>query len=183
LLTLKKIKMNKKGILFIAFFGLAFLFAQNATTLSEFKSNIKQNKLEAKRSIKPYLYDGYKNTYFNYKTYKQTKEVEIYLFNNTDYRLAFNGKSSPKKVSVKIYNASKSDPNRILLKEIGDISGDNILISTKSLNDAYKKQKSKATRLKRVFINYEIPATPGANNKKPAISDRGAVVLVLGYKN
>ncbi|MGV6860909.1 MAG: hypothetical protein ACWA41_04005 [Putridiphycobacter sp.] len=175
--------MNKKGILFVAFFGLAFLFAQKASTLSEFKSNIKMNKNEAKKSIKPFLYDGYKTTYFNYKTYKQTKEVEIYLFNNTEYRLAFNGKSSPKPISVKIYNAPKSESDRILLREIKDVSGENEIISTKWLNDAYKKENSKATRLKRVFVNYEIPATPGANNSKPEISDRGAVVLVLGYKN
>ena len=41
--------------------------------------------------------------YFNYKTYSQTKEVEIYLFNNTEYALSFNGKSCPKPVKVKIY--------------------------------------------------------------------------------
>ena len=175
--------MSKKGILFLAFFGVALLFAQTVTNLTEFKANIKSNKAEAKKAVKPYLYDGYKTTYFNYKTYKQVKEVEIYLFNNTEYRLSFNGKSCPKDVTVKIYNADKSNNNRILLKEITNVSGGNTIIQTKDLNDAYKKSNKKANRLKRVFVNYEIPATPTANNSKPSIEDRGAVVLVMGYKN
>lgn len=173
----------KKSILFLAFFGVALLFAQTVSNLTEFKANIKSNKAEAKKAVKPYLYDGYKTTYFNYKTYKQTKEVEIYLFNNTEYRLSFNGKSCPRDVKVKIYNADKSSKSRILLKEIPSVSGANMVIQTKELNEAYKKANSKATRLKRVFVSYEIPATPSANNSKPKIEDRGAVVLVMGYKN
>lgn len=173
----------KKSIIFLAFFGVALLFAQGVSNLTEFKANIKSNKEEAKKAVKPYLYDGYKTTYFNYKTYKQTKEVEIYLFNNTEYRLSFNGKSCPKDVKVKIYNADKTDSDRLLLKEITNVSGANTIIQTKDLNEAYKAADKKATRLKRVFVNYEIPATPGANNSKPKIEDRGAVVLVMGYKN
>ena len=173
----------KKILLFVAFFGVALLFAQTVTTLTEFKTNIKSNKAEAKKAVKPYLYDGYKTTYFNYKTYKQTKEVEIYLFNNTEYRLAFNGKSCPKDVKVMVYNADKTVTDRVLLKEIANVSGDNIVIQTKEMNDTYKKAKKNATRLKRVFVSYEIPAIAGANNSKPKIEDRGAVVLVMGYKN
>jgi len=51
------------------------------------------------------------------------------------------------------------------------------------LNTVYKSVNKKASRLKRVFVNYEIPATKGSNNSKPKIEDRGAVVLVMGYKN
>ena len=173
----------KKSLLFFAFFGVALLFAQTVTNLAEFKANINSNKAEAKKAVKPYLYDGYKTTYFNYKTYKQTKEVEIYLFNNTEYRLSFNGKSCPKDVQVMIYNADKSSADRVLLKEVSNVSGESLIIQTKELNEAYKKENSEATRLKRVFVNYEIPATVGANNSKPKIEDRGAVVLVMGYKN
>ena len=173
----------KKSILFLGFFGVAILFAQVASNLTEFKTNIKSNKTEAKEMLKPYLYDGYKTTYFNYKTYKQVKEVEIYLFNNTEYRLVFNGKSSPKNVNIKIYNADKSVEDRVLLKEINNVSGKNVLIQTNELNKSYKAKNKKATRLKRVFVSYEIPATSTANNEKPTIEDRGAVVLVMGYEN
>jgi hypothetical protein len=175
--------MNKKGLILIMFFSIALVFAQNISTLSEFKTNIKQNKAEAKKSIKPYLYDGYKTTYFNYKTYKQIKEVEIYLFNNTDYKLAFNGKSAPKKVSVKIFDAPITESNRVLLAEIEDISGENTIITTKTLNESYKQKTKNDSRLKRVFVDYEIPSVSTADNKNPDISDRGAIILVLGYKN
>jgi len=173
----------KKSILFLAFFGIAIVFAQKITTLAEYKSSIKANKSEAKKSISPYLYDGYKTTYFNYKTFKQTKEVEIYLFNNTEYRLAFNGKSCSKGLKVNIYDKEKSSSNRLLLKTIDNVTGQNIMIKTDDLNKALKLSNSKATRLKRVFISYEIPAIATANNSKPSLDDRGAVVLVMGYKN
>ena len=131
----------KKSILFLAFFGVALLFAQTVTNLTEFKANIKSNKEEAKTALNSYLYDGYKTTYFNYKTYEQTKEVEIYLFNNTEYRLSFNGKSCPKDVKVKIYNADKSSKDRVLLKEVSNISGENMIIETDDLNNLLYNRK------------------------------------------
>ncbi|MFD1551878.1 hypothetical protein DNU06_01735 [Putridiphycobacter roseus] len=173
----------KKGLVLIGFLVFALAFAQQVTNLTEFKESIKLNKAEAKTSIKPYLYDGYKTTYFNYKTYKQSKEVEIYLFNNTEYKLAFNGKACSKNITVNVYNESKSVADRILLKEITDIKGNNIVIETDDLNDAYVAAGGSASRLKRVFVDYVIPATPDANNANPTIEHRGAVVLVMGYKN
>jgi len=173
----------KKGLILVGFIVFAFAFAQTVTNLTEFKESIKQNKAEAKESIKPYLYDGYKTTYFNYKTYNQVKEVEIYLFNSTEYRLAFNGKACPNNISVKIYDQSKNVSDRILLKEISDVKGGNVIVQTKEMFEAYKSGGGNASRLKRVFVDYEIPATPGANNANPTIEHRGAVVLVMGYKN
>ncbi|MFK8044074.1 MAG: hypothetical protein AB8B72_01165 [Crocinitomicaceae bacterium] len=173
----------KKGLALLGLFVFAAVIAQKVTNLSEFKDSIKQNKTEAKNAIKPYLYDGYKTTFFNYKTYKQTKEVEIYLFNNTEYRLAFNGKSCPSDITVKIYNESKSSANRTLLKEMSDLSGQSMVVQTSELNDAYKASSSSKSKLKRVFVEYEIPATPEANNANPSIEHRGAVVLVMGYQN
>jgi len=173
----------KKFITSLAIFGAILVFAQTATNMDDFKENIKSNREEAKKAIKPYLYDGYKTTYFNFKTFAQSKEVEIYLFNNTDYKLSFNGKSSPKDITVKIYDEAKSNPKRVLLKEFNGISGNNIVVNTTELEEVLKKTNKNAARLKRVFVNYEIPATPTANNKTPDISDRGAIVLVMGYKN
>ena len=173
----------KKGFAILGIFVFAALFAQQVTNLTEFKDNIKKNKAEAKESIKPYLYDGYKTTYFNYKTYKQVKEVEIYLFNNTEYRLVFNGKSCPQNIVVRIYNESKNAANRVLLKEIPQAKGQNIVVQTSDLNKVYRESSSSKTDLKRVFVEYDIPATPSANNASPTIDHRGAMVLVMGYKN
>lgn len=173
----------KKGLALLGLLVFAAVFAQQVTNLTEFKESIKKNKAEAKESIKPYLYDGYKTTYFNYKTYKQAKEVEIYLFNNTEYRLAFNGKSCPQNITVRIYDESKNSTGRVMLKEITDVKGQNIVVQTKELNEAYKANAAGKSDLKRVFVEYEIPATPNANNANPTIDHRGAVVLVMGYKN
>lgn len=173
----------KKGLALLGLLVFAAVFAQQVTNLTEFKESIKKNKAEAKESIKPYLYDGYKTTFFNYKTYKQGKEVEIYLFNNTEYRLAFNGKSCPQDITVKIYDESKNAADRTLLKEFTDVKGQNVVIQSKDLNDVYKAASTSNTKLKRVFVEYEIPATPSANNANPTIGHRGAVVLVMGYKN
>lgn len=173
----------KRGFILLFAFGFAVLFAQTAANLTEFKENIAKQKAEAKAALKPYRFDGSKITYFNFKTYKQTKEVEIYLFNNTDYRFSFNGKSLPNDVTVEIYDTDKTQADRVLLKSFSDIQGKNVVIESSELNDIYKTKKSNATRLKRVFVNYQIPGVPGAQNKNPTMKERAAVVLVMGYKN
>ena len=173
----------KKLLTIVAIFGLGLVIAQTASNLTEFKENISRQKVEAKKALKPYRYDGSKVTYFNFKTYKQVKEVEIYLFNNTDYRFSFNGKSLPNDVTIKIFDQDKTNSNRILLKEVSGVKGSNLLIESSELNKTYKEKKSGASRLKRVFVDYEIPGIPGAANKKPTMKERGAVILVMGYKN
>lgn len=172
----------KKSIIFLAFFGITLLFAQQITTLAEYKSTIKANKEEAKKAISPYLYDGYKTTYFNYKTLEQTKEIEIYLFNNSEYKLAINSQACSKGLKINIYDKSSASKDRVLLKSIDSKNDNNIVIATNELNKTLKASNSKSTRLKRVFISYEIPAISTANNTKPLIEDRAAVVMVMGYK-
>lgn len=173
----------KKTLTIIALFGFAMVFAQTAANLTEFKENISKQKVEAKKELKPFRYDGSKVTYFNFKTYKQVKEVEIYLFNNTDYRFSFNGKSLPNDVKIKIYDEDKTNPKRILLKEVSGVKGKNLIVESSELNATYKSKKSGASRLKRVFVDYDIPGVTGAQNKKPTMKERGAVILVMGYKN
>lgn len=173
----------KKTLSFIALFGFAVVFAQTAANLTEFKENIAKQKVEAKKALKPYRYDGSKVTYFNFKTYKQVKEVEIYLFNNTDYRFSFNGKSLPNDVTIRIFDEDKTVSDRVLLAEVKGVKGENLIVESADLNKTYKSKKSGASRLKRVFVDYEIPGVPGSQNKKPTMKERGAVILVMGYKN
>ncbi|WP_157454093.1 hypothetical protein [Crocinitomix catalasitica] len=173
----------KKILTFIGILSFVVLFAQTAANLTEFKENIAEQKAEAKSKLKAYRYDGSKITYFNFKTYKQVKEVEIYLFNETDYRFSFNGKSLPNDITVAIYDKDKSAEDRVLLKEFTNIIGDNIVVESSELNDSYLVQKNEKVRLKRVYVDYIIPETAGAQNKEPTMKERGAVVLVMGYKN
>lgn len=173
----------KKTLTLFGIFAFAVLFAQTASNLTEFKENITSQKGEAKAALTPYRFDGSKITYFNFKTYKQVKEVEIYLFSNTDYRFSFNGKSLPNDIKIEIYDEDKTNSERILLKTFEKIQGQNILIESSELNQSYSDQKGTEKRLKRVFVNYVIPPVAGAQNKKPTMKERGAVVLVMGYKN
>jgi len=131
----------KKTLTLFALFGFAILFAQTASNLTEFKENIATQKAEAKSKLKPYRFDGSKITYFNFKTYKQVKEVEIYLFNNTDYRFSFNGKSLQNDITVEIYDKDKTEGDRTLLKKFDGIQGKNILIESAELNDTYHSEK------------------------------------------
>jgi len=172
----------KKTFTAIAIFATVALFAQVAANLTEFKENIAAQKEEAKDALAPYRFDGSKVTYFNYKTYKQTKEVEIYLFNDTDYRFSFNGKSLPNDITVQVWDKDKTMADRVMLKEFNGLQGKNLVIESTELNKAYQVKKNETIRLKRVFVDYIIPATPGANNKTPTMKDRGAVTLVMGYK-
>lgn len=173
----------RKTLTLLAFFGFAAIFAQTASNLTEFKENIASQKAEAKAQLKPYRFDGSKITYFNFKTYKQVKEVEIYLFNNTDYRFSFNGKSLPNDITIEIYDKEKTAGDRILLKKFDGIQGKNMLVESSELNQTYQSKTSSDLRLKRVFVDYVITAVPGANNQMPTMKERGAVVLVMGYKN
>ncbi len=173
----------RKTVTLLAFFGFAVMFAQTASNLTEFKENIASQKAEAKAQLKPYRFDGSKITYFNFKTYKQVKEVEIFLFNDTDYRFSFNGKSLPNDITIEIYDKEKTAVDRILLKKFNGIQGKNMLVESSELNGTYQSKTSSDLRLKRVFVNYVITAVPGANNQMPTMKERGAVVLVMGYKN
>lgn len=173
----------KKIVTLLGIFGFAILFAQTASNLTEFKENIASQKSEAKAQLKPYRFDGSKVTYFNFKTYKQVKEIEVYLFNDTDYRFSFNGKSLPNDISVEIYDKEKLDGDRVLLKQFDGLQGQNLLIESSELNEVYKSKTNTNGRLKRVFVNYIIHGIPGAENKTPTMKERGAVVLVMGYKN
>ncbi|WP_066759637.1 hypothetical protein [Crocinitomix algicola] len=173
----------KRTLTILGIFGIAILFAQTAANLTEFKENIASQKTEAKEALGSYRFDGSKITYFNFKTYEQIKEVEIYLFNNTDYRFSFNGKSLPFDISVQIYDKGKTASDRTLLKEFTGLQGQNLLVESSELNTTYLEKTGHSGRLKRVFVDYIITAIPTAENKTPTMKERGAVVLVMGYKN
>ena len=69
----------KKTLTLLAICGVFAMFAQQtAANLTEFKENIATQKAEAKTALKPYRFDGSKVTYFNFKTYRQTKEVDLF---------------------------------------------------------------------------------------------------------
>lgn len=154
----------KKTLTILGIFGFVLLFAQTAANLTEFKENIASQKTEAKDALAPFRFDGSKITYFNFKTYEQVKEVEIYLFNNTDYRFSFNGKSLPNDIKVELYDKAKSEADRILLKSFSGVQGLNLLVESSELNEKFMTETGHTGRLKRVFVNYIITGIPDAEN-------------------
>ena len=157
--------------------------SQTPADIEKFKRDVAESKGKAKKELDGYRYDGSKVTFFNYKPVKQTKQVEVFLFNRTEYKFSFNAELVPLNVTVKIYDADATDPNRVLLKEIGEVGGAPFEISSDDLNKEYQAKISDAPRLKRVYVVYEIPGDSGyAQANKGKISGRGAVVLAMGYK-
>ena len=99
------------------------------------------------------------------------------------FGFSFNGKSLPNDITIEIYDKNKTESDRVLLKSFSEIQGKNILVESAELNKTYQSKKNTNGRLKRVFVNYVITAVAGAQNKQPTMKERGAVVLVMGYKN
>ena len=79
-----------------------------------------------------------------------------------------------------IYNL---DSIREFSQKLVNQKGKNILVESTELNQVYQQKTKTTTRLKRVFVDYVITAIPGAQNQTPTMKERGAMVLVMGYKN
>lgn len=173
---MKNLLITATAILAATFFVVA---QKGSSDIAKFRAEITENKYAAKKELGSYKYDGAKVTYFNYKKYDQVKEVEVYLFNNTNYKLSFNGNSIPGNCKVEIYNKSKIEEDRVVLAEISDLSGKEVQLNSDEMNKTYKSKFPSAARLKRVYVNYIIPSSKG---DKKTSDDRGAAILVLGYK-
>lgn len=171
--------MKNLFITAIAIVSATLFVVAQSSDIAKFRAEISDNKDAAKKELGSYKYDGAKVTYFNYKKYDQVKEVEVYLFNNTNYKLSFNGNSIPGDAKVEIYNNSKIEEDRVLLAEIENLSGKEVQLNSDDLNKSFKKKFPNAARLKRVYVNYVIPSS---KSDKKTSDDRGAAILVLGYK-
>ena len=50
-------------------------------------------KKETRKNLEPYRYDASKTSYYVYKTFDQSKEVEVFYFSSNEYKMAFNGEA------------------------------------------------------------------------------------------
>jgi hypothetical protein len=157
--------------------------SQTPQEIEQFRTDISENKSKAKKSLDGYRYDGSKVTYFNYKEVSQKKELEVFLFNKTEYKLVFNAELVPSGINVNVYDADKNDPNRTLLSENPGVEASSFYLLSSNLNDMYASKYKDAARLKRVFVEYEIIGNETyVKANKGEISNRGAVVLAMGYE-
>lgn len=144
---------------------------ENASKVTEYKGKSREN-------LKPYRYDASKVTHFNYSGFEQKKEIEVMMFNGTEYRLCFNGQGAPKPITLQIYDKPASNQARVMIQEVSNVAGkENEMIESSALNKKYQEMKGKDVVLKRVYVDYII----SANDTKEPLS--GFMILTYGYKN
>lgn len=155
---------------------LITLFILVYTTISFSQDDFVEKVNTAKKSLRGQLdtleYDGTKVTYFKYRDQTYYKGVQIPVFLRDNYHFLISGGAAEDKVSVQIYDKPPESNNRLLLYEIRNISEDEEIIDINKLRERMAFYGKTPETLRSVFIDYEI---------KKSRSDRGAMVLVLGY--
>jgi hypothetical protein len=151
---------------------ICFSVAFNSFSQDDFIDKMNEAKKTTKEALGDLKYDGAKSTYFQVKKEVSYKEVEVAVFLRENYHLFFNGNPTSSRVSVQIYDKPASDPNRIMLWEVKNISGKEKSISVNELKEKYSYYVEDTNDLRSVFVDYEI------QKGKP---ERGGIVMVLGY--
>lgn len=152
---------------------------------------VRECKKKATLALDPYRYDASKITYFLYKPFNQVKEVEVFFFNNAEYRLSFNSEAvADPAIAVEIFDKPQGTPGRILLfKKEGVKGGEFLTTSTDLKNELIKAVGKEDVYLKKVYIDYVIPSKKKETHQNErtgevsTIRTKGAMVLALGYKN
>jgi hypothetical protein len=169
-----------------------------ALAKAEFKEELSGYKKLCRAALNPYRYDGVKTTQFNYKPYEYIKEVEIATIQNAEYRLSYNTSGiHHDKIEIKIYDRPDTDKRRVLLYEQAEVGGDEFSFETTEMIEKLKQVKLNKgidsaivdqMRLKKIFINYIIPAidrTTEINEygEDVVVKLKGAIILCVGYAN
>lgn len=166
-----------------------------------FDNGIQQGRIDARKRLLPYKYDGTKSTKYNYKTYTHAKEVEVLTIEKTDYKFCFDGNMiKSDNIKIEIYDKPIDGKGRILLYEKSDVGPGEFEVSLDEMNEVFRAEKSKSStlskdiiaqmRLKKVYVNYIIPAveremsvaTEDGNLDQTTIIQFSAIVLAIGYK-
>ncbi|MBX7093417.1 MAG: hypothetical protein K1X56_01765 [Flavobacteriales bacterium] len=141
--------------------------------------NVTAYKEKSRENLKPYRYDGTNVQHFSYSGFAQKREIEVLLFNGSDYRLVFNAQGAPKPVNIEIYDKPTSNQARTKIHEFTNVTGqENLSIETGTLTAKYRELKNNPdVLLKRIYVDYII----SPNDSKEPVS--GFMILTYGYKN
>jgi hypothetical protein len=165
-----------------------------------FDAGVQESRVAARAKLKPFKYDGVKSTYFNYKTFTHAKEVEILTVQNTNYKFSFNGSMiKGDNITVEIYDKPRGANGRTLVYSKSNIGSGDFEVTLDEMNDTFRSKKADVIkdekllsqmRLKKVYINYIIPASDrefetietyeGA--KEVTTIQYSAIVLAVGYE-
>jgi len=161
-----------KSILIILSLAITVASFGQQDDVTLLKNEVKSAKDELKSNLGSLKYDGSKTTYYEVRNTNSFKDLEIILFLRDNYSLNFSGKASRGKVKLRIYDKPSSNPDRIMLFEVKNISGKTSTITSNELNQQLEFYKENPQALRSVYVEYEI---------LKGKTERGAVVLVLGY--
>lgn len=89
--------------------------------------------------------------------------------------LFFNGELATGRINLKIYDKAVNDPDRLVLFEVKNINSKTVSVTEEELNERLSFYEPNPTRLRSVFIDYEI-----SKSKK---EERGAIVMAIGYED
>ena len=154
-------------ILTLLLVSASISFAQD-----DFIETVNSSKQSLKNKLDTLKYDGSKVTYFKYRDQTYYKGIQIPVFLRENYYFLVSGLAAEDKVSVEFYDKPPESEDRILLYEIKNISGDEDIVNVDELIGKLAFYGKSPELLRSVFIDYVI---------KKSKSDRGAIVLVLGY--
>ena len=167
--------MFKIRVIFITLFILPIIISVQNADSDDMKKNVRNIQSNLRKSMNGLKYDGSKVTYFESKNKVQFKEVEVILFLREKNMLFFNGELATGRINLKIYDKAVNDPDRLVLFEVKNINSKTVSVTEEELNERLSFYEPNPTRLRSVFIDYEI-----SKSKK---EERGAIVMAIGYED
>jgi len=153
-----------KKIFLISFIGLVFSYAFTPIQATD---NIDKNALttSCRKKMEPYKYDSQKFTRINYQKKAQQLEVEIPVFVGEKYRLVFNLTAMPvAPIGINVYTKPKESGKR------------EVIYTNKGLSPDEKELVFDAPRLRKLFVDYDVPAD--STDQKLS----GYILFMVGYK-
>lgn len=163
-----------------------------------FREELSAYKKDCRVALRPYRYDGVKTTYFSYKSFEYLKEIEVATIQNAEYRLSYNANGiHHDKIQIKIYDKPSTAKGRVLLYEKTGVGGNEFSFETAKMVEKLKQAKLDRgidpavvdqMRLKKIFINYIIPAVDRTTETNEygdevVVKLKGAIILCVGYSN
>tara|TARA_Y100000991_G_C21924288_1_gene327952 strand:+ start:27 stop:635 length:609 start_codon:yes stop_codon:yes gene_type:complete len=200
-------KILNKTINISLVFVFVFLFVpqfesqrgDELTPYQEYLIELKEYRRNCRNALKPFRYDGSLTTHYSYKEYTYAKEIEIATIQKEEYRLSFNAMGVKNDgITIRIYDKAKRFNSRVLLYEKENVANTEFTIETSPLLEKLKEAKRedkveeeiiKHLRLKKIYVDYIIPATDriiemdqetGVEYK---VVTKGAIILAVGYDN
>ena len=200
-------KILNKTINISLVFVFVFLFVpqfesqrgDELTPYQEYLIELKEYRRNCRNALKPFRYDGSLTTHYSYKEYTYAKEIEIATIQKEEYRLSFNAMGVKNDgITIRIYDKAKRFNSRVLLYEKENVANTEFTIETSPLLEKLKEAKRedkveeeiiKHLRLKKIYVDYIIPATDriiemdqetGVEYK---VVTKGAIILAVGYNN